>query len=51
MFKFSYVLYDSSAEVRALLKVYFKRSYDLAHQDQELYVLCVQCFEVRLVIN
>ena len=44
-----YVQY-SSTEVRALLKEYFERSHNLAHNDQELYVLCIQCFEVRLVV-
>ena len=45
----NYLLFvcDSSTEVRAVMKVYFEKSYDLANQDQELYVLCVQCFEVR----
>ena len=38
---------DSSTEVRAVMKVYFEKSHDLANQDQELYVLCIQCFEVR----
>ena len=42
-------VFDSSTEVRALLKEYFERSDNLARQDQELYVLCIQCFEVRLV--
>ena len=41
-------VFGSSTEVRALLKEYFDRSHDLAHQDQELYILCIQCFEVRL---
>ena len=39
----------SSTDVRTLLKLYFEKSQDLAHQDKELYVLCVQCFEVRYV--
>jgi len=39
--------YDSSTNVQAVLEEYFKRSQDLAQQDQDLYVLCVQCFEVR----
>ena len=42
-------VFNSSTEVRALLKEYFERSQNLAHQDQELYVLCIQCFEVRMI--
>ena len=38
---------DSSTEVRVVMKVYFEKSHDLANQDQDLYVLCIQCFEVR----
>ena len=46
----SYV-FNSSTEVKALLREYFERSHNLAHQDQELYVLFIQCFEVSLVVT
>ena len=41
------IVCGSSTEVRAVLKIYFEKSRDLVYEDQELYVLCVQCFEVR----
>ena len=40
-------LLNSSTKVRDLLKHYFDKSKDLTvQQDKELYILCVECFEV-----